>query len=147
MTVLELEENLLGKLNFRDSMPELIKILVADDHKFVLKSLVTLLNRQPDMQVVATATNGQEAVELAQNTEADIIILDVSMPVLDGIRAARQIQELNLHARIIMLSMHHNSTLVQQAQKYGAVGYVMKQEANRKLIPSILAAHDGEDFF
>lgn len=120
-----------------------IKILIADDHKLVLKSLTALLNREPDMQVVGTAVNGREAVELAKEIEPDIIVMDVSMPELDGIRATYEIQSLDLTSQVIILSMHYNSTLVQQARKHGASGYVLKQKATSELIPSIRAAHDG----
>jgi len=96
------------------------------------------------MEVVGAAGNGREAVQLAQSTTPDVIIMDVSMPEVDGIRAAGEIQALGLAVQIIMLSMHHSSALVQQARKNGAAGYVIKQQANNELIPAIRAAHKGE---
>jgi two-component system response regulator NreC len=69
--------------------------------------------------------------------------MDVSMPEIDGIRTAGKIQDLGISTQIIMLSMHHNSTLVQQARKNGATGYIIKQQANRDLIPAIRAAYEG----
>lgn len=117
-----------------------IRILVVDDHDTVRKSIVALLTKEPDIEVVGTAVNGRQAVELAQNTAPDVIVMDVSMPVLDGIRAAGVIRELEIPSQIIMLSMHHNSALLQQARKNGAVHYVIKQQAGRDLIPAVRAA-------
>ncbi len=103
-----------------------------------------MLAREPDVNVVATAENGREAIEQAQLMDPDVIVMDVSMPELDGIRAAGKIHTMGLHANIIMLSMHHNSALVEQARKNGASGYIVKQQATRDLIPAIRAAHQGE---
>lgn len=114
-----------------------IRILVADDHQLVRKSIVALLNREPDMEVVGTAVNGREAVEIAQNTAPDIVVMDISMPELDGIRAAGEIQRLGLPAKVIILSMHHNTALVKQARKNGVANYIMKQQANDQLVPAI----------
>jgi DNA-binding NarL/FixJ family response regulator len=122
----------------------LIRILVVDDHPLVRKSIMAMLTREPDMEVVGTAENGREAIQLAEETAPDVIVMDVSMPVLDGIRAADEIQTLAISPQIIMLSMHHNSVLVQQARKNGAVGYIDKQQANRELVPAIRAAYAGK---
>lgn len=122
---------------------QVIRILVVDDHAIVRQSIVALLAREPDMQVVGTAVNGREAIQLAQTTQPDVIVMDVSMPELDGIRAAGEINALSLPAHIIMLSMHHNNVLVQQARQNGAAGYILKQEANSSLIPAIRAAFAG----
>ena len=120
-----------------------IRIVVADDHTLVRKSIVALLNREPDMEVVGTAENGRDAVETARETSPDIIVMDISMPELDGIRAAGEIKRLGLPTRIIMLSMHHSSALLQQARKNGATDYIIKQQANTELIPAIRAAYNG----
>lgn len=102
-----------------------------------------MLVREPDMNVVGTAVNGLQAVEMAQTQKPDVIVMDISLPGLDGIRAAGKIKKLGIPAQIIMLSMHHNSVLVQQARKNGASGYIIKQQANRELIPAIRAASQG----
>jgi DNA-binding NarL/FixJ family response regulator len=122
----------------------LIRVLIADDHKVVRKSLQTMLGREPDLEVVGTAVNGREAIQLAQQLTPDVIVMDVSMPELDGIRAAGQITQLGIPTQIIILSMHHSSALLQQARKNGASGYVVKQQANSDLIPAIRAASVGE---
>ena len=121
-----------------------IRVLIVDDHENVRKSLMAMLAREPDIQVVGTAVDGRDAVQCAHQLGIDVIVMDVSMPVLDGIRAAGEILAAGITVDIIMLSMHHNSTLVQQARKNGAAGYIMKQDANKELIPAIRAAYDGE---
>jgi DNA-binding NarL/FixJ family response regulator len=126
---------------------KLIRILVADDHALVRKSITRLLAKESDLEVIGTVANGFEAVEKAKEEEPDVIVMDVSMPELDGIRATKEIQSLKIPSRIIILSMHHNTTLVQQARKNGAVGYVEKQHANSKLIPAIHAAFEGTTSF
>jgi len=120
-----------------------IRIMVVDDHEIVRKSILTILAREPDMEVVGTAVNGREAIQLAQSTQPDVIIMDVSMPELDGIRAAGEIKAAGNPAQIVLLSMHHNSTLVQQARKSGVTGYIIKQQATRELLPAIRAAYAG----
>jgi DNA-binding NarL/FixJ family response regulator len=95
------------------------------------------------MEVVGTAVNGREAIQSAQALSPDVIIMDVSMPVLDGIRAAGEIKSLAIPTQIIMLSMHYNNALLQEARKHGACGYVIKQEVSNALIPAIRAAHEG----
>jgi DNA-binding NarL/FixJ family response regulator len=121
-----------------------IRVLVVDDHQLVRNSLLAMLAMEPDIQVIDTAVNGREAVELAQEVAPDVIVMDISMPELDGIRAAGQIRDLGIPAVIILLSMHHNSVLLQQARKNGVAGYIMKQNASRELIPAIRAASKGD---
>jgi DNA-binding NarL/FixJ family response regulator len=122
---------------------DIIRILVVDDYEIVRKSIMALLAKEPDMEVVGTAVNGRDAIQLAQTTKPDVIVMDISMPELDGIRTAGEIQELGISTQIIMLSMHYNSTLMQQARKNGASGYIVKQQATSDLIPAIRAAYEG----
>ena len=121
----------------------IIRVLIVDDHEVVRRSLMAMLAQEPDMEVVGAAENGREAVELAQSIDPDVIIMDVSMPELDGIRAAGEIKARGLAGNIIMLSMHYNSTLVQQARKNGASAYIIKQQVSSDLIPAIRAADQG----
>lgn len=121
-----------------------IKVLVVDDHKRVLENITAILNREPDIEVVGTAQDGREAVESAKSLHPDVIVMDVSMPVLDGIHAAGEIKADANPAEIIMLSMHHDSALVYQARKNGAVGYVNKQNVIPDLIPAVRAAYEGQ---
>lgn len=121
-----------------------IRILLVDDHETVRKSTKAMLGREEDLEVVGTAANGREAVERAQTLNPDVIVMDISMPELDGIRAAGKIRALGNAARIIIFSMHYDSALVEQARKNGASGYILKQEAIDALIPAIRAAYKGE---
>lgn len=89
------------------------------------------------MTVVATAVNGQEAIEVAQTEKPDVLIMDLSMPVLDGLQASKTIQTLNLPTKVIILSMHDSNGLLQQAKRFGITDYIPKQEAGKALIPAI----------
>lgn len=95
------------------------------------------------MKIVGTAVSGLEAIELAEKEEPDVIVMDVSMPELDGIRAAGEIKKRGVVSKIIMLSMHYSSALVQQARRNGASAYIIKQQASSELVPAIRAAHKG----
>lgn len=121
------------------------RILVADDHEMMRKSITALITSQPDMEVVATAENGRQAVDLARKISPDVIVMDVSMPVLDGIEAAGKIRSSNIPAVIIMISMNYNTALVEHARRNGAIAYIQKPDANRKLLPAIRAARAGEN--
>jgi DNA-binding NarL/FixJ family response regulator len=119
-----------------------IRVMIVDDHDLVRKSIIAMLDRESGMDVVGSAVNGREAIALAQTLEPDVIVMDISMPELDGIRATGEIMALDISTEVVLLSMHHNSTLVQQAQESGAAAYVLKQDANISLIPAIRAANE-----
>jgi DNA-binding NarL/FixJ family response regulator len=120
-----------------------IRVLLADDHEVVLMSIKSLLEREEDIEVVGMAANGREAIQLAQTTIPDVIVMDISMPELDGIRATGKIKALNNSINIIVLSMYKSWTLLQQARKYGASAYITKQKAMSDLVPAIRAVMDG----
>ena len=119
------------------------RVVIADDHPTVCASLRSLLESQGDIEVVATAKNGREAVELAQTHHPDVIVMDLSMPEMDGLRATSEIKAKDPDAKVVILSMHYNSALVRLARKNGAAAYILKQEAIGKLIPTIRAARQG----
>lgn len=120
-----------------------IRVLVVDDHELFRGRLVDFLQQQAGIDVVATAANGHEAVELARSMEPDVIVMDIVMPILDGLGAARQIMASEPGANVIILSMHHTIALAEQAQKDGVAAYVMKQKTTSELVPAIRAAHAG----
>lgn len=122
----------------------MIKVLVVDDHKLVRESIKAMLTKEPDIEVIGTAADGRAAIDAATSLRPDVIVMDVSMPGLDGIRAAREIRSRKNPVEIVMLSMHHSSTLLQQARKSGAAAYIIKQQAIRELIPAVRAAYAGE---
>src|ERR1700753_3316634 len=124
----------------------LMKILVADDHGIVRAGIRLLLERQNDLEVVAEASDGVEAVEQALALRPDLCILDVGMPRLTGLQAAREIRSHLPNARVLMLSMHDDEHYLFEALKAGASGYVLKREADQDLVGAIRAVGSGEAF-
>jgi DNA-binding NarL/FixJ family response regulator len=122
------------------------RILVADDHPIVLRGLKTVLNAQPDCEVVAEATDGEEAVALALSEDIHLAILDISMPRKTGLQAAREITHRKPEVRVLMLSMHDNEQYLFEAIKVGAAGYVLKSAVDRDLVEACRAAMRGEPF-
>ena len=122
------------------------RILVADDHPIVLRGLKTVLNAQPDCEVVAEATDGDEAVALALSEDVHLAILDISMPRKTGLQAAREITHRKPEVRVLMLSMHDNEQYLFEAIKVGASGYVLKSAVDRDLVEACRAAMRGEPF-
>src|SRR5688500_18543521 len=114
-----------------------LRILVADDHAVVADGIRHLLAAQSDFEVVGTAADGSEAVLLAGALRPDVTLLDVVMPTMNGIDAARQILERDPNARVIMLSMFSDSERVYQALQAGAKGYVLKHDVSQALIEAI----------
>ena len=122
------------------------RILVADDHPIVLQGLKTVLNAQPDFEVVAEATDGDDAVEQALAQDIHLAILDISMPRKTGLQAAREISQRRPEVRILILSMHDNEQYLFEAIKVGASGYVLKSSVDRDLVEACRAAMRGEPF-
>ena len=122
------------------------RILVADDHPIVLRGLKTVLNAQPDFEVVAEATDGDEAVERALAQDVHLAILDISMPRKTGLQAAREISQRRPEVRVLILSMHDNEQYLFEAIKVGASGYVLKSAVDRDLVEACRAAMRGEPF-
>ena len=123
-----------------------IRVLIADDHALVRESVKAILANEVDIEIVATASDGQEAVELFKSHHPDVIVMDISMPKMDGIHATELISQQEDPARIVILSMHVNGALVQQALRMGARGYVLKRQATDELPKAIRAAYKGQTF-
>jgi DNA-binding NarL/FixJ family response regulator len=123
-----------------------MKILIADDHGIVRGGLKLLIDRQPDMEVVAEAEDGVEAFERALAVRPDLCVLDVSMPRLTGLQAARQIRAHMPQTQVLMLSMHDDQRYVFDALKAGAAGYVLKRDVDESLLDAIRAVNRGEAF-
>jgi DNA-binding NarL/FixJ family response regulator len=126
--------------------PLKIRILIADDHPVVLRGLRIVLNAQPDLEVVAEATDGEQAVERTLTDHPDLAILDISMPRMTGLQAAREITRRRPEVRVLMLSMHDNEQYLFEAIKVGASGYVLKTAVDRDLVEACRAAVRGEPF-
>jgi len=123
-----------------------VRILLADDHKITRQGLRALLEKQQDIEVVAEAENGRAAVRLAAEIAPDVVIMDVSMPDLNGIEATRQIVEKSPDIKIIALSMHSDSTFVTEMLKSGAAGYLLKDCAFEELARAIRAVIDNKTY-
>ena len=126
--------------------PETTRILLADDHNLVRRGLRLILDGEPDLQVVAEAADGNQAVELAALGDIDLAILDIAMPRLTGLQAAREMSRRSPAVRILMLSMYDNEQYFFAALKAGACGYVLKSVADRDLVDACRAAGRGESF-
>lgn len=124
-----------------------IRILLADDHTVMRKGLRLLLESQPDFRVAAEASDGREAVEQAQATQPDVVVLDIAMPNLSGIEAAQRIVAALPQVAIVILSMHSDEGYVLRALKVGAKGYLLKDSAESDLIEAIKVVHQGKTFF
>lgn len=114
-----------------------VRILVADDHQVVRTGLRALLESKTGWQVCAEASNGREAVEKAGELKPDVAVLDIGMPLLNGVEATRQIRKLSPQTEILILTMHDSDQLVQEVLAAGAHGYILKDDADRNLIAAV----------
>lgn len=122
-----------------------IRILLADDHAILRRGLKALLEREPDFEVVGEAADGRETVRLAGETQADVVVLDITMPQLNGIEAARQLQGKGI--AVIILTMHSDESYVLRALSSGATGYLLKEAVEIELIQAIRAVAAGKAYF
>lgn len=123
-----------------------VRILVADDHLVVRAGLRALLESKSGWQVCAEASNGREAVEKARRLKPDVAVLDIAMPLLNGVEATRQIRKLSPKTEILILTMHDSDTLVQEVMEAGALGYVLKDDADRDLIFAVDALRQHQRY-
>lgn len=124
-----------------------VRILLADDHTVVRQGLRKLLEERPDWEVIAEAGDGREAVRLAEQQKPDVAILDVAMPLLNGIEATRQITKRVPSTRVLVLSMHADEAYVTQILQAGATGYLLKDSADVDLLKAVGEAAQGRSFF
>ena len=114
-----------------------VRILVADDHQVVRTGLRALLESKTGWQVCAEAANGREAVEKASQLKPDVAVLDIGMPLLNGVEATRQIRKLSPKTEVLILTMHDSELLVQEVLGAGAHGYILKDDADRNLVAAV----------
>ena len=122
------------------------RILLADDHAVVRRGLRLVLDAEPDLEVVAEAGDGAEAVQRGLDDDVDLAVVDITMPRMTGLQAARELHRRRPKLRILMLSMHMNERYLYEALKAGAAGYVLKTVADRDLVEACRAAMRGEHF-
>jgi two-component system, NarL family, response regulator NreC len=125
----------------------MIRILIADDHRVLRTGLRLLLERQPGFQVVAEAGDGRQTVDLVRTHAPEIVLLDIAMPNLNGIEAARQIHSHQPEVGIIILSMHADESYLLRALKSGARGYLLKDAGEEDVIQAVRAVNEGKAFF
>jgi DNA-binding NarL/FixJ family response regulator len=127
-------------------IPLVTRILIADDFAVVRSGLRTLLDAKPDLEVVAEAADGHEAVETAIKEDVDLAILDVSMPRMTGIQAAAELHKRKPEIRVVMLSMHDSEQFLFESLKAGASGYVLKSGADTDIVDAVHAAMRGDSY-
>ncbi len=125
-------------------MTEKIRVLIADDHAIVRQGLEVLINTQPDMELIAQARDGEEVVQMAQENHPDVIVMDLQMPVKDGLTAIEEINQLDLDAQILVLTSFPEDAMVISAVKAGATGILLKDSLPEKLLNAIRTVSKGE---
>jgi two-component system response regulator NreC len=124
-----------------------LRILLADDHTVVRQGLRKVLEERPEWQVVAEAGDGRDAVRLAEQHRPDVAVVDVAMPLLNGIEATRQITKRAPQTKVLVLSMYSDEAYVTQMLKAGATGYLLKDSADVDLLEAVQAVSQGKSFF
>ncbi len=123
-----------------------IRILLADDHTVVRDGLRALLERQPDMTVVAEAADGRDSVRLAEEQSPDVVVMDITMPNMNGIEATRRILAASPRTAVVILSMHQDESYVLRSLKAGAKGYLLKDSLRSDIVDAIRAVSQGRSF-
>jgi len=123
-----------------------ITIILADDHTIVRQGLAKLLEGEPGFNVVGEAENGREAVSKVEELKPDVVIMDISMPMLNGIEATRQIKKIRPRTRVIILSMHCHDRYIRELFSLGASGYLLKDSTGSDIVKAIQAAMDGDTY-
>ena len=124
--------------------PRLIRILAVDDHPLLIEGIAALVNAEPDMKLVAAASNGREAIEQFRTHRPDVTLMDLQMPDFNGVEAIDRIQQEHGNARIIVLTTYTGDVQVLRALKAGARAYILKGHVHRELLETIRAVHAGE---
>lgn len=121
-------------------------ILIADDHEIVRKGLRSILEKREDFEIVGEATNGRDAVRLAVEHKPDVVLMDLSMPELNGMEALGQIVKQSPRTEILVLTMHESEELIRDVLDAGARGYVLKSDAAKQLLPAVDALREGKPY-
>ena len=124
----------------------MITVILADDHTVLRDGLRYLLEAAGDIQILSMAANGQEAVEQATLHCPDVIVMDISMPIMSGIEATKHICKVCENTKVAILSMHHTTEYIQRALEAGAVGYLLKDSAGAELVAAIRDLYDGKRY-
>jgi DNA-binding NarL/FixJ family response regulator len=114
------------------------RVLIVDDHAFVRRGVQTILESQPDWELCAQATNGKEAIRMVEQFRPDVVLMDVTMPEMDGIQATRIVRSTNPRIKIILLTLHESTEVLRSGFRAGANGYLLKADAEEELIRALL---------
>ena len=123
------------------------RILIVDDHEVVRQGVRTILKSRPQWEIVGEAANGKQAVEQAEKLDADVIIMDITMPEMSGIEATREIAKMKLRSAVLIFTMHESKNLADTVRDAGAKGFVLKSHAARDLLEALEVLLDGGSFF
>ena len=126
--------------------PAPLRIVIVDDHAVVRRGVRALLESQPGWEVIAEATTGREAVELVRRLHPDVIVMDISLPELNGLEATRQIAKESPDTEVLVLTMHHSEQLARDVLQAGARGYLMKSDADQSLIAGVESLRQHKPF-
>lgn len=124
----------------------MIRVIIADDHHLVRQGIRALLENASDIEVIGEASTGHEAIELAEELAPDVVVMDISMPRMDGTQATERILSLDSQTEVIILSMYSDTTLVQQLLRLGVKGYLLKRSITEELLLAIRSASRGETY-
>ena len=124
-----------------------MRVLLADDHAIVRRGLRSLLETEPQMSVVAEAADGHEAIRLAEEHHPDVAILDIGMPLMNGIEVAARLRAMDQPPRVVVLSMHTDESYILRALAAGALAYLLKDSTDEELLPALRAVASGKPFF
>jgi DNA-binding NarL/FixJ family response regulator len=125
---------------------KMIRVIIADDHNLMRRTIRALLEKANDIKVIAEAKNGYEAINLVEHMRPDVLVMDITMPFLNGIRATERICCLKPATQVVILSLHGDEAVVQQAVRNGVRGYVLKRSATAELLPAVRAAKQGQPY-
>ena len=124
-----------------------IKVLVTDDHQIIVDGLKSLLNNSTDFKVIGEANNGREALKIIENVEVDVVLMDIDMPVMNGIETLKEIRRRRLEVKVIILSMHHEAGMIKSLIDLGAMGYLLKSSPQEELAAAIRKVAVGQQYF
>ncbi|ROV60053.1 DNA-binding response regulator [Vibrio ponticus] len=128
-------------------MDKPIKVVIVDDHQVVLDGFIARLSLETDFEVIGTASNGLEAIDVVKSLNPDVVLMDVSMPLMNGIDATRLIKEECPQVKVLMLTMHDNREYIMKVMQSGAVGYMLKEISAEKMVQAIKTVYQGSTYF
>lgn len=125
----------------------MIKVILADDHELVRHGLKMVLETDPEIKLIAEATDGQETLELVEKEEPDVLIVDIRMPLMNGLEVTQRVKKTNPNMKVLVLTMHDDSEYILKSLEYGADGYLLKDTNKHEFIKAVHLVHNGQKYF